>query len=157
LSDCEGDPHHQSPRAHNGFTKHERRHVSAAPETAEHLGAISRRCCNDIQELYAALSIGPEFGGPDMGELLEALSSADADIPPDERPDRTAGEKTADAVKAASQTVTDAIDAGRRPGMPLDTLARLTRESPLAALAIAFLFGVAISRPRYQPVRRRIF
>jgi len=71
-------------------------------------------------------------------------------------PTESAAARAAEGVRAASQTVSDAIDAGRRPGMPLDTLARLTRESPLAALAIAFLLGLAISRPRYQPVRRRL-
>ena len=92
-----------------------------------------------------------------MDKLRDALNSADAGISTEGAPtERSAGEKAAEAIQSASQTVTDAIDAGRRPGMPLDTLARLTRESPLAALAIAFLFGVAISRPRYRPLRRRL-
>jgi hypothetical protein len=92
-----------------------------------------------------------------MGELLDALNSADAGVSAEGAPtERSAGEKAAKAIQSASQTVTDAVEAGRRPGMPLDTLARLTRESPLAAITIAFLFGLAISRRRYQPALRRL-
>jgi hypothetical protein len=92
-----------------------------------------------------------------MGELLDALNAADAGISTEAAPtDLSAGEKAAAAIQSASQTMSDAVDAGRRPGMPLETLARLTRESPLAALTIAFLFGLVISRRRYQPMVRRL-
>ncbi len=53
-----------------------------------------------------------------------------------------------DAVKATTQTVADAIEAGRHPGAPLDRLARWAREAPLHALAVAFLVGVMLGRRR---------
>jgi len=52
------------------------------------------------------------------------------------------------AVKETTQSVTDAIEAGRRPGAPLDRVAQWTREAPLPALALAFMLGVLIARRR---------
>jgi hypothetical protein len=54
----------------------------------------------------------------------------------------------ADAVKATTQRVAEAIDAGRRPGAPLDRLANWAREAPLHAVMVAFLIGVVIGRRR---------
>ncbi len=54
----------------------------------------------------------------------------------------------AETVKATTQTVADAIEAGRQPGAPLDRLARWTRGAPLQAIAVAFLIGVMVGRPR---------
>jgi hypothetical protein len=56
--------------------------------------------------------------------------------------------KIAGGVQSVGQTVSDAIQAGRRPGMPLDIIARATQEAPLAALAIAFMLGIAFARRR---------
>jgi hypothetical protein len=53
-----------------------------------------------------------------------------------------------EAIQSASHRVSDAIEAGREPGMPLDILSRLVREAPLHSLAIAFLLGVAVARRR---------
>jgi hypothetical protein len=55
--------------------------------------------------------------------------------------------KVADGIKTATGAVSDAIESGRQPGMPLDVLARAVREAPLAALAIAFMVGVVFARP----------
>jgi hypothetical protein len=44
--------------------------------------------------------------------------------------------------------LTGALDYARRPGKPLDTVARLTRDAPLGALLVAFLVGVAFARRR---------
>ena len=62
-------------------------------------------------------------------------------------------DQATEAVQAATQTVkettrsvADAIEAGRKPGAPLDRLARWARESPLHAVAVAFLFGVLLGR-----------
>lgn len=44
--------------------------------------------------------------------------------------------------------LTGALDYARRPGKPLDTVARLTRDAPLASLFVAFLVGVAFARRR---------
>jgi hypothetical protein len=55
--------------------------------------------------------------------------------------------KVADGIKTATGAVSDAIGAGREPGMPLDVLAKAVRQAPLAALAIAFMIGVVFARP----------
>ena len=52
------------------------------------------------------------------------------------------------AARDTTQSVADAIEAGRQPDAPLDRLARWTREAPLHALAVAFLFGIAVARRR---------
>jgi hypothetical protein len=60
-----------------------------------------------------------------------------------------------EAVQAATQTVrettrsvAEAVGAGRRPGAPLDRLARWAREAPLHAVAVAFLVGVLVGGRR---------
>jgi hypothetical protein len=58
----------------------------------------------------------------------------------------SAATQAADSLRNASQRVSDAIDSGREPGMPLDTIARLAREAPLHSLAIAFLLGMVVAR-----------
>ena len=56
--------------------------------------------------------------------------------------------KIADGIQVATSAVSDAIETGRRPGMPLDVLVRAVREAPLAALGIAFLLGMVFASPR---------
>jgi len=56
--------------------------------------------------------------------------------------------KVADGIKTATGAVSDAIKAGREPGMPLYTLAKAVRQAPLAALGIAFMIGVVFATPR---------
>ena len=53
--------------------------------------------------------------------------------------------EVSEAVKGTVHRVAGAIEAGRRPGMPLSNIAR---EAPLASLLVAFLLGVAIARRR---------
>ena len=55
-----------------------------------------------------------------------------------------------DVAKGAARQVRDAIEAGRRPGMPLSILSNIAREAPLGSLLIAFLLGVAVARRRGQ-------
>jgi hypothetical protein len=57
-------------------------------------------------------------------------------------------EKISEAVKGTAQRVGDAVDAGRKPGMPLSILSNIAREAPLGSLLVAFLLGVAIARRR---------
>ena len=52
------------------------------------------------------------------------------------------------AVKEAVNRVGGAIEAGRKPGMPLSILSNIAREAPLGSLLIAFLLGVAVARRR---------
>jgi hypothetical protein len=63
----------------------------------------------------------------------------------------TIGETLTDVKEAVKDTVdrvTGAIDAGRKPGMPLSILANVAREAPLGSLLVAFLLGVAVARRR---------
>jgi hypothetical protein len=53
-----------------------------------------------------------------------------------------------DAVKGTAHRIGDAIDAGRKPGMPLSILSNIVREAPLGSLLAAFLLGVAFARRR---------
>jgi hypothetical protein len=53
-----------------------------------------------------------------------------------------------DAVKGAANRVTEAIESGRKPGMPLSILSNIAREAPLGSLLVAFLLGVAVARRR---------
>ena len=53
-----------------------------------------------------------------------------------------------EAVQTTIDSIAGAIEDSRRPGGMLNQLARLTREAPLGALAIAFLAGVMFARRR---------
>jgi hypothetical protein len=53
-----------------------------------------------------------------------------------------------DAVKGTVNRVSDAIEAGKKPGMPLSVLSNIAREAPLGSLLIAFLLGIAVARRR---------
>ena len=68
-------------------------------------------------------------------------------LDPMPQPRSTIAEAT-EAVKNAAGYVGDAIDRGRKPGMPLSILSNVAREAPLASLLIAFLLGVAVARRR---------
>lgn len=64
-------------------------------------------------------------------------------------------EKAKEAIHAVTQTVMDttqsvanAIEAGRQPGAPLDRLAHWVREAPLHAVTAAFLVGVLLGHRR---------
>jgi hypothetical protein len=61
---------------------------------------------------------------------------------------RPTAEKVSDAVKDTVDRVGNAIDAGRKPGMPLSILSNITREAPLGSLLVAFMLGVAFARRR---------
>jgi len=52
------------------------------------------------------------------------------------------------AVKGTVDRVNSAIEAGRKPGMPLSILSNLAREAPLGSLLVAFLLGFAVARRR---------
>ena len=56
--------------------------------------------------------------------------------------------EAAEAFKEAVHRVSAAIEAGKRPGMPLSVLSNIAREAPLGSLFIAFLLGVAVARRR---------
>jgi hypothetical protein len=52
------------------------------------------------------------------------------------------------AMKSAAETIGNAIETGRRPGMPLSVLSNVAREAPLGSLLIAFLLGFAVASRR---------
>ena len=56
--------------------------------------------------------------------------------------------EVSEAVKSAANRIGDAIDTGRKPGMPLSILSNIAREAPLGSLLVAFLLGIAVARRR---------
>jgi hypothetical protein len=68
-------------------------------------------------------------------------------LDPDPEP-RSAIEEVSDAVRGAASRVGDAIEKGKKPGMPLSVLSNIAREAPLGSLFVAFLLGVVIARRR---------
>jgi hypothetical protein len=61
---------------------------------------------------------------------------------------KSAIDEVSEAVKNTAHRFSDAVDAGRKPGMPLSVLSNIAREAPLGSLLVAFLLGVAIARRR---------
>jgi hypothetical protein len=53
-----------------------------------------------------------------------------------------------EALKGTVNRISGAIEAGRKPGMPLSILSNIAREAPLGSLLIAFLLGIAVARSR---------
>jgi hypothetical protein len=80
-----------------------------------------------------------------MGELLDGLNAVDSGA---DAPTTSAIDQAVDLFHAASQTIREAIEAVRAPGMPLDVVSRWTRQMPLQALTVAFLIGVMTVRRR---------
>jgi hypothetical protein len=56
--------------------------------------------------------------------------------------------EVAEVAKGTVHQVCAAIEAGRKPGMPLSILSNIAREAPLGSLLVAFLLGVAVARRR---------
>jgi hypothetical protein len=56
--------------------------------------------------------------------------------------------EVSEAVKGTGKGISDTIEAGRKPGMPLSVLSNIAREAPLGSLLVAFLLGVAVARRR---------
>jgi hypothetical protein len=61
---------------------------------------------------------------------------------------KSAIDSFAGIVKRAAKQVSNAVESGRKPGMPLSLLSNSAREAPIASLLIAFLLGIAIARRR---------
>ena len=57
-------------------------------------------------------------------------------------------DQAARGFRSASRRVNEAIAVVQEPGMPLEVLARFTRQAPLQALAVAFLVGVLVTGRR---------
>jgi hypothetical protein len=54
--------------------------------------------------------------------------------------------EASEAVKGAVKGIGNAIETGRKPGMPLNVLSNLVREAPLGSLLAAFLIGFIVAR-----------
>ena len=61
---------------------------------------------------------------------------------------KSAISEVSEAVMGAVNRVSEAIESGRKPGMPLSILANNAREAPLGSLLAAILLGVAVARRR---------
>jgi hypothetical protein len=68
-------------------------------------------------------------------------------LDPAPEPKSTAAE-VSEAVKGTVHRIGNAIETGRKPGMPLSVLSNIAREAPLGSLLVAFLLGVAVARRR---------
>jgi hypothetical protein len=53
--------------------------------------------------------------------------------------------EASDVMTSVVTYIGDAIERGRKPGMPLSILSNVTREAPLGSLLVAFLLGVAVA------------
>jgi hypothetical protein len=84
----------------------------------------------------------------------ETIMSDDATTPPyvyegvDPVPTTSAIADAKEAVKETVHRIGDAIETGKKPGMPLSVLANVAREAPLGSLLAAFLLGMAFARRR---------
>ena len=83
-----------------------------------------------------------------MGELLDNLNSLDARVVSRSAEQQSVADQFANIIQTASSRAANVIDAGLRPGRPLDILTRLVRKAPLQSLGLAFLVGVAYARRR---------
>jgi hypothetical protein len=54
--------------------------------------------------------------------------------------------EASEAIAGTLKGVGNAIETGRKPGMPLDILSKVTRQAPLGSLVVAFLIGVIVAR-----------
>ena len=80
--------------------------------------------------------------------MSDEFTAADTVFPPDSSVDKSVADRAAETIRSASHRISDAIDAGREPDMPLDILSKLIREAPLPSLTIAFLLGILVARRR---------
>jgi hypothetical protein len=78
--------------------------------------------------------------------MVDDVSNADAQRILSRTSDRV--REASEAVQSTTQSIVDAVVAGRPPAAPLDQLARLTREAPLQSLAVAFILGLIVARRR---------
>ncbi|RTL54762.1 MAG: hypothetical protein EKK40_02395 [Bradyrhizobiaceae bacterium] len=53
-----------------------------------------------------------------------------------------------DGVLRAIDALKTAVEAARKPGMPLSILSNVAREAPLGSLLVAFMLGVMVGRRR---------
>ncbi len=74
------------------------------------------------------------------------LSPIDYEAPDPAVERKSTAAELSEALKGAVRRAKGAIEAGRRPGMPLSVLSNMAREAPLGSLLLAFLVGIAVGR-----------
>jgi hypothetical protein len=77
---------------------------------------------------------------------MPAAGLSDAETHAAESAAAEAADVVKNGVKDATRRIGDALEAGRKPGMPLDVLSQVVRNAPLQSLFIAFLLGIAVAR-----------
>ena len=82
-----------------------------------------------------------------MSDDIPLAPLAYESLDPVPEPTSTVAE-VSEAVKGTFHRVSSAIEASRKPGMPLSILSNIAREAPLGSLFVAFLLGVAVARRR---------
>jgi hypothetical protein len=82
-----------------------------------------------------------------MSDDIQSTPLVYEGLDPAAEPKSTIAE-VSEAVKDSAHRVGNAIEAGRKPGMPLSILSNVVREAPLGSLLVAFLVGVAVARRR---------
>jgi hypothetical protein len=120
--------------------------TSAAPEPLTI--AIRTRPPRERPEIQNKRMLRVEVERIKEAGVSDAFSAAGPAFPSDGSTETSATDRAAETIRSASHTVSDAIEAGREPDVPLDILAKLVREAPLPALPIAFLLGVVVARRR---------
>jgi hypothetical protein len=65
-----------------------------------------------------------------------------------DRDTKSVTEQAADVLRDSGRAVSDAFASLKQPHMPLDILARATRQNPLPALLAAFAIGIYLTRRR---------
>lgn len=73
---------------------------------------------------------------------------SEENLVPAPEPDEDLHTVVVEGVKTAAQRAGAAITEARKPGRPLDLLARIGRQAPLGSIFVAFLLGVAVGRRR---------
>jgi hypothetical protein len=106
------------------------------------------------------LACGAEVSTPPLGirsnkAHKDRIMSDDAPRPPftyeglDPVPEpKSTMADVSEAVRNTAHRISNAMDAGRKPGMPLSILSNIAREAPLGSLLVAFLLGIAVARRR---------
>jgi len=64
------------------------------------------------------------------------------------QPRKTIFAEAAGIVGGFAASVSEVIETGRKPGMPLSVLSNVAREAPLGSLLAAFLLGYIVSQRR---------
>jgi hypothetical protein len=117
--------------------------IVTAPSQVQSAPARTRPWNDSRPDRLAAMGPGDSIMSDDNPQPPFVYEGLD----PAPEPKSTAAE-VSEAVKGTVNRIGNAIETGRKPGMPLSILSNIAREAPLGSLLVAFLLGVAIARRR---------